>query len=132
MTVTRWIHAAATVGLFWVGATAPIDAHHSWGAQYDGSRPVEARGVVSKVEWTNPHTHFYVDVVDEKGVATTWNFEMASTLALERSGFTRKTLPVGTKVTITGFAGREVTERAIATTIVTADGQSLFVAKLGQ
>jgi hypothetical protein len=62
----------------------------------------------------------------------TWNFEMASTLALERAGWTRKTLPVGTEVTIGGFGGRAVTERAIASSITTAEGKALFVGKPGQ
>jgi hypothetical protein len=110
----------------------PLAAHHSWTADYDGGKPVTVKGVVSKVEWTNPHTHFYVDVKDAAGAVKTWNFEMASTLALERAGWTRKTLPVGTEVTIAGFGGRAVTERAIASAITTADGKSLFVGKPGQ
>jgi hypothetical protein len=71
-------------------------------------------------------------VKDASGTVKTWNFEMASTLALERGGWTRKTLPVGTEVTIAGFGGRSVTERAIASSITTADGKSLFVGKPGQ
>jgi uncharacterized protein DUF6152 len=110
---------------------APLAAHHSWTADYDGSKPVKVQGVVTKVEWTNPHTHFYIDSTDASGTVTAWNFEMASTLALERGGFSRRTLPVGTQVTITGFGGRAVTQRAIAQTITTADGKELFVAKLG-
>lgn len=125
-----------TFGILAVGfgllcLTAPIAAHHSWTADYDGAKPITVKGVVSKVEWTNPHTHFYVDVKDDKGNVTTWNFEMASTLALERGGWSRKTLPVGTEVTIGGFGGRSVTERAIASSMVTADGRNLFVAKPG-
>jgi DNA/RNA endonuclease YhcR with UshA esterase domain len=112
--------------------TAPIAAHHSWTADYDGGKPVTVKGVVTKVEWTNPHTHFYVESKDEKGTVTAWNFEMASTLALERSGWSRKTLQVGQEVTITGFGGRAVTQRAIAQTITTADGKALFAGKLGQ
>jgi len=84
------------------------------------------------VEWTNPHTHFYVDVKNPDGTVKTWNFEMASTLALERAGWTRKTLPVGAEVTIGGFGGRAVTERAIAASITTAEGKALFVGKPGQ
>ena len=128
MNIRIWLPLAA-VTLF---AGAPLSAHHSWTADYDGGKPVSVKGVVSKVEWTNPHTHFYVDVKDANGTVTIWNFEMASTLALERAGWTRKTLPVGTEVTIAGFGGRSVTERAIASSITTADGKSLFVGKPGQ
>ena len=72
---------------------APLAAHHSWTADYDSAKPVTVKGVVTKVEWTNPHTHFYIESKDEKGTVTSWNFEMASTLALERGGWSRKTLP---------------------------------------
>lgn len=120
---------AAGLGLFCL--VAPIAAHHSWTADYDGGKPVSVTGTVTKVEWTNPHTHFYVDVKDEKGTVTTWNFEMASTLSLERAGWTRKTLPVGSEVAVGGFGGRSVTERAIAGSI-TVDGKALFVGKPGQ
>jgi DNA/RNA endonuclease YhcR with UshA esterase domain len=115
-----------------LGLVAPIAAHHSWTADYDGGKPVTVKGVVTKVEWTNPHTHFYIEAKDEKGTVTMWNFEMASTLALERAGWSRKTLQAGDQVTITGFGGRAVTERAIAQTITTADGRALFAGKLGQ
>ena len=111
---------------------APLAAHHSWTADYDSAKPVTVKGVVTKVEWTNPHTHFYIESKDEKGTVTTWNFEMASTLALERGGFTRKTLPVGTEVTISGFSGRAVATRAVASSITLADGTALFVPKPGQ
>lgn len=110
----------------------PAIAHHSWPVEYDAKKPVSVQGVVSKVEWTNPHTHFYVDVKDEKGNVTTWNFEMASTLALERSGWSRKTLTVGEQVQVKGFGGRAVTSRAIANAIINSAGKSLFVAELGQ
>jgi len=110
----------------------PAIAHHSWPVEYDAKKPVSVQGVVSKVEWTNPHTHFYVDVKDEKGNVTTWNFEMASTLALERSGWSRKTLSVGEQVQVKGFGGRAVTSRAIANSIINSAGKSLFVAELGQ
>ncbi len=109
----------------------PVFAHHSWTAEYDSTKPVTVKGVVTKVEWTNPHTHFYVDSTDANGKVTNWNFEMASTPALERGGWSRKTLPVGTQVTVSGFAGRSVTERAIVTSFKGPDGKEFFVPKLG-
>ena len=111
--------------------TVPVFAHHSWTAEYDSKKPVTVNGVVTKVEWTNPHTHCYVDSTDENGKVTNWNFEMASTPALERSGWSRKTLPIGTKVTVTGFGGREVLQRAIVTSFKGPDGKEFFVPKLG-
>ena len=118
-------------GLALAPLAVPVSAHHSWTAEYDAKRPVTVKGVVSKVEWTNPHTHFYVDVTDASGKVTTWNFEMASTPALERGGWSRKTLPVGTPVVVEGFAGRSVAERAIVTSFKGADGKEFFVPKLG-
>jgi hypothetical protein len=115
-----------------VAIAAPIAAHHSWTAEYDAKKAVTVKGVITKVEWTNPHTHFYVDSKDDKGSVTSWNFEMASTLALERAGFTRKTLQVGDEVTIGGFGGKAVTTRAVASSITGADGRALFVGQPGQ
>ena len=128
MTGTFRLMAAGLV----LAAAAPLTAHHSWTADYDAAKPVAVAGVVAKVEWTNPHTHFYIDVKNDTGTVTQWNFEMASTLALERSGWSRKTLQVGDQVAITGFGGRSVTTRAIAQTITNADGKALFAGKLGQ
>jgi DNA/RNA endonuclease YhcR with UshA esterase domain len=120
------------IALNLIGVAAPIAAHHSWTAEYDAAKPVTVKGVVTKVEWTNPHTHFYVDVKAEDGSVTNWNFEMASTLALERGGFTRRTLQVGEEVTIGGYGGKAVTTRAVASSITKADGRALFVGAPGQ
>ena len=127
---TAFAARAAGVALLLVGS--PMAAHHSWTAEYDMAKPVTVKGVVVKVEWTNPHTHFYVESKDDKGTTTTWNFEMASTLSLERAGWSRKTVQVGEQVTITGYAGRNAVERAVAATMTSADGRELFVGKPGQ
>ena len=105
----------------------PTGAHHSWTSDYDGSQPVTVEGVVTKVEWTNPHVHFYVDITNEDGSVTNWNFEMASVLSLERGGWSRRTLEAGDRITVGGFSGRAVRERAIASSITTSDGEALFV-----
>lgn len=112
-------------------AAVTASAHHSWTAEYDVNKPITVTGTVSKMEWTNPHTHIYVDVKDAQGAVITWNFEMASTPALERGGWTRRSLPVGAQVTIGGFAAREFPTRAVANSVVTADGKKLFAGAPG-
>ena len=66
----------------------PAIARHAFGFQYDASKSATLRGVVTKVEWTNPHAHFYVDVKDENGNVTNWNMELASPNTLRRLGWT--------------------------------------------
>jgi DNA/RNA endonuclease YhcR with UshA esterase domain len=112
--------------------TSATAAHHSWTVEYDAAKRVTVKGVVTKMEWTNPHTRIYVDSTDEKGTVTSWNFEMASTVALERGGWSRRTLQPGTAVTIDGFEGRTTSTRAIASAIRTAEGKDLFVGSPGQ
>jgi hypothetical protein len=124
--------AVASVGIVFVVLLAlPVGAHHSWTSDYDGSKLVTVEGVVTEIEWTNPHVHIYVDVSGEDGTVTNWNFEMASVLSLERGGWSRRTLVVGERVTVGGYSGRAVAERAIASSITTADGRALFVGSPG-
>lgn len=104
----------------------PLIAHHSFSVEYDVNKPLKLKGVVTKVEWTNPHAHVYVDVVDEKGVKTNWNFEMASPNILERNGWSRRALNVGDQVSLEGYAGRAVLTRGIVNSITMADGRALF------
>jgi hypothetical protein len=128
----RTMFGRLALGIGLVSAAASVAGHHSWTAEYDAKKPVTVKGVVTKVEWTNPHTHFYIESKAENGTVTSWNFEMASTLALERAGWTRKTLQVGDEVTIGGYGGKAVTTRAVASSITTADGRELFVGMPGQ
>ncbi len=108
-------------------AAVPVVAHHSFSLEYDANKPVTFQGVVTKVEWTNPHARVYVDVTDANGTVTSWNIELASPSALARNGWTSRTLKTGDKVTVDGFDGRaNATHRMNATSIVLADGRSLF------
>ena len=117
--------AAFVICVVLFSITVPIFAHHSFAVDYDVKKPVKLQGVVTKVEWTNPHAHVYVDVV-ENGVKSNWNFEMASPNILERNGWSRKSLNINDQVTVEGFSGRVVSTRGIITSITLPDGRALF------
>lgn len=103
----------------------PALAHHSFAAEYDASKPVTLNGVVTKVEWTNPHARLYVDVRDESGTVTIWNLELASPNALRRLGWTRDFLQVGGAVTVFGSLARDGSKMANARSITRADGRKM-------
>ena len=104
-------------------AAIPLAAHHSFAAEYDGSATVTLTGVVSKVEWTNPHAYIYVDVKDASGKVTTWGMEGYPPNTLTRTGFTRHIVNQGDTITITGYKARDAASRAAAREVTTSDGK---------
>ena len=108
-----------------------LQAHHSFAAQYDANKPVTLVGTVTKVEWTNPHARFYVDVKDDKGVVTSWNLELASPNVLRRNGWTRTSLNVGDEVTVEGSLAKNGTKMANARVVTLADGRKVFAGSSG-
>jgi hypothetical protein len=103
-----------------------LGAHHSFSSEYDGTKTFKVKGVVSKVEWTNPHVRFYVDVSEPDGKVTNWNMELASPSALARNGWSSRTLKVGDEVTVDGYPGKVVQTRGNARSVLLSDGRSLF------
>jgi hypothetical protein len=106
--------------------SSTIDAHHSFSAQYDSSKPVEMKGTVTKVEWTNPHARVYIDVRDDNGQMANWNFEMASPNILVRNGWKQSTVRIGDQITVSGYLARKGERMAIAGAVADATGKPIF------
>ena len=112
-------------GLGFLMSAVPVLGHHSFAAEYDATKPVTLKGVVTKLEWTNPHARFYVDVKDEKGTVTNWNLELASPNMMQRNGWTRHALKEGDQVVVVATRAKDGTNTAATETITKSDGTVL-------
>ena len=116
--------AVLTLGL--VATLAPALAHHSFAAEYDDKTPFTLSGTVTKVEWLNPHARFYMDVKDESGKVTNWEFELASPNGLMRKGWTRHSLKPGDVVTVEAYRAKDGSTLGNARTVNLPDGRKVF------
>jgi hypothetical protein len=119
----------ACVGLML--SALPAAAHHSFAAEYDSKSLVTLAGVISKVEWTNPHIYFYVDVKDESGSVVTWAVEGYPPNTLKRTGFTRDDLKIGDMVSVTGYKAKDSSSRVAGREVTFPDGSKKFAGPAG-
>src|ERR671912_1409009 len=122
--------ALMIAGLALLAGAATARAHHSFAAEFDSTKPFKMTGTVTKVEWMNPHTFFYIDVVDEKTKkVTNWAMEMGSPNGLMRNGWTRNTMKIGDQVNVEGSLAKDGSPTGNARSVVmTKTGQRLFAA----
>jgi hypothetical protein len=106
-------------------SSIPLLAHHSFQAEYDAAKPLALTGTVTKLEWTNPHARFYIDVKDQSGKVTSWNFELASPNVLRRLGWNRDMMKPGDVVTVKGHRAKDDSTWANANTVMLSDGRTM-------
>lgn len=124
---TRLAMGAAGIAVLLAGVPAAF-AHHSFAAEFDATKPTKLTGLVTKIEWQNPHTFFYIDVTDPAGgKVTNWAIELGSPNGLMRSGWTRNTLKIGDIVSVEGSLARSGEPLCNARVVIlTSTGQKLF------
>jgi hypothetical protein len=121
--------AVLLVGIGLLLAARPVVAHHAFAVEFDADKPVKLTGAVTKVEWMNPHTWFYIDVTDETGKVTNWGMEMGSPNGLMRAGWTRNSMKIGDVVIVEASRARDGTSNGNARVVILkSTGQRLFAA----
>jgi hypothetical protein len=126
---TRLSAAAVFVGLLL--NALPVWPHHAFAAEFDPKRPVKLRGVVTKMEWINPHAWMHVDAKDADGKVTSWMIEAGTPNTLFRRGFTKDSLKIGTEVLVDGYQSKDGSNTANGRDVTLSDGRKLFLGSSG-
>jgi hypothetical protein len=120
--VRRFVALLSLLLLF----AASLPAHHSFGAEYDASKPITVTGVLTRIEWTNPHSFIYIDVTDEKGSVANWKLEGYPPNVLYRNGWKKDvTMKPGDRITVSGWRARDGSNWAHSREVTLPSGKKL-------
>jgi len=114
-----------------LAATLPVAAHHSFAAEFDGSKSIRLRGALVDIQWTNPHIYFYINVTDEQGKVVKWACEAGAPGALSRRGFKRGDLKLGDSVVVDGYRAKDGSNLMDARRVTLPDGRIVSGASAG-
>jgi Family of unknown function (DUF6152) len=126
----RFFLLAANAVLFASGL--PVLAHHAFSNEYDETKPMTLEGVVTRIDWENPHVHYYVDVAQEDGSVVNWACETGGPNRLARRGWTRDSLKVGDRVTVHAFPSKDSSHAADGRKVTLANGQTIGTEPAGK
>ena len=127
---TRLLVAAVGVGLLALGA-APLVAHHAFSSEFDANRPIQLTGVVTKMEWVNPHSWIHIDIKRPNGTVEKWMVEGGTPNTLLRRGLRRQDLLPGTEIKVDGYQAKDGALRANGRNLTLANGRALFLGSSG-
>jgi hypothetical protein len=124
----RHLKSVFWVAAFALAAAVPAVAHHSFAAEFDATKSANLTGKVTKVEWTNPHAFFYIDVKDENsGQISNWSIELGSPNSLMRLGWSRNSMKVDDVVTVQGSLAKDGSKLVNARNVVlTSTGKRML------
>jgi hypothetical protein len=121
---TTFVGLAVFIGLF--VPAVPVFAHHSFAAEFDGTKQISLAGIVTKVDWVNPHAWVYVDVKGDDGTVVNWALESGAPNALYRAGWRKDDLKVGDTVTFSAFLAKDGSHTAAARQVTLPGGRKVF------
>jgi|SRR5579864_4439573 hypothetical protein len=123
----RTISLALVISIGLELAPALLWAHHSFAAEYDGQKPIHLEGVVTKIDWENPHVYVYIDVKDEAGSVVNWALEGHPPNTLRRTGWVKGALKVGDTISVSGWRSKDDSQRIAGREVTLPDGKKLFL-----